>query len=315
MRRYAKIIPQFWIGETGRKLREAGSDALLVALYLLSNPHANMLGLYYLPTSLIAHETGLTPQGASEGLRRAIEAGFCLYDGSSEMVFVLEMARYQVADQLVSTDKQCAGIQREYDALPNNPFFAAFYEKYAKAFHLTFSRDNSRPSEGSSKAHRSQEQEQEQEIEKNLLSRSEPKAGSDRERTFAKTDEFGQAVQDIWKYYCLKLGRSKLAKLTEKRMALATARLKECHADAREPKLESAVAVMKLCIDRLSSNPWHNGANPAGKKYLDWEILFRSREQFEKWLNDENFCEPTRFEIPGNGTHPVMTTPRVGIPA
>jgi hypothetical protein len=59
MRNYAKIAPQFWIGNTGRKLRDAGSEALLVALYLLSSPHANMLGLYYLPRPFIAHETGL----------------------------------------------------------------------------------------------------------------------------------------------------------------------------------------------------------------------------------------------------------------
>ena len=177
MRRYAKISPQFWIGDTGRKLRDAGHDALLVALYLLSNPHANMLGLYYIPESLIAHETGLTPEGASEALQRAIDAGFCAYDGSSEMVFVHEMARYQIADQLVANDKQCAGIQREYNGLPNNPFLAAFYEKYAKAFHLKTRRENQRPSEGASEAHRSQEQEQEQEQEK--ISSSEPEAGSD----------------------------------------------------------------------------------------------------------------------------------------
>jgi hypothetical protein len=165
MRRYAKITPQFWIGETGRKLRDAGHEALLVALYLLTNPHANMLGLYYIPTSLIAHETGLTPEGALEGLQRAIDAGFCAYDGSSEMVFVHEMARYQIANQLVPTDKQCSGIQREYEGLPSNPFLAAFYEKYANAFHLTRRRENQRPSEGTSMPHRSQEQEQDQDIE------------------------------------------------------------------------------------------------------------------------------------------------------
>src|SRR5437667_491378 len=59
MRGYAKISPQFWIGDTGRKLRDAGQEAMLVGLYLLSNPHANMLGLYYLPKLFIAHETGL----------------------------------------------------------------------------------------------------------------------------------------------------------------------------------------------------------------------------------------------------------------
>jgi hypothetical protein len=169
MRRYAKISPQLWIGDTGRQLRNAGPEALLVALYLLSNPHANMLGLYYLPTSLIAHETGLAAEGASKGLQGAIEAGFCSYDESSEMVFVHEMARYQIADQLATTDKQCTGIQRQYDALPNNPFLAMFYKKYANAFHLATRRENRRVSEGASMTHRSQEQEQEQDQDLNTF--------------------------------------------------------------------------------------------------------------------------------------------------
>lgn len=163
MRGYAKISPQFWIGDTGRKLRDAGQEAMLVGLYLLSNPHANMLGLYYLPKLFIAHETGLELEGASKGLRRATEAAFCAYDESSETVFVYEMARYQIADQLEPTDKQCAGIQREYDGLPNNPFLSAFYEKYTEAFHLKTRRGNGRPSEGASMPLRSQEQEHEQE--------------------------------------------------------------------------------------------------------------------------------------------------------
>jgi hypothetical protein len=177
MRRYAKISPQFWIGDTGRKLRESGHETLLVALYLLSNPHANMLGLYYLPTSLIAHETGLTQEEALKGLRRAIEAGFCGYDDRSEMVFVHEMARYQIADHLAPADKQCAGIQREYEALANNAFLGMFYDKYVEAFHLTKRRDQRRPLEGASEAHRSQEQEQEQE----KASSSEQKTSSDKE--------------------------------------------------------------------------------------------------------------------------------------
>ena len=165
------------MGATGRKLREAGPETMLVALYLLSNPLSNMIGLYYLPKLLISHETGLGQEGASEGLRRAIEEGFCAYDESSEMVFVYEMARYQIADQLEPSDKQCAGIQREYEGLPDNPFLAMFYEKYAKAFNLKTRRENARASEGASKPLRCQEQEQEQEQEKNIT--SELKSSSD----------------------------------------------------------------------------------------------------------------------------------------
>lgn len=90
MRDYAKVGPKFWIGATGKKLRAAGPEAQIVALYLMTSPHANMLGLYYIPKMFIAHETGLGLEAASKGLQRGIEAGFCEYDEASEMVWVIE---------------------------------------------------------------------------------------------------------------------------------------------------------------------------------------------------------------------------------
>lgn len=49
MRDYAKISPKFWIGETGREMRELGLPARALAFYLMTSPHSNMLGIYYLP--------------------------------------------------------------------------------------------------------------------------------------------------------------------------------------------------------------------------------------------------------------------------
>ena len=167
MREYGKVAPQFWVGDTGKKLRKAGAEAQVVALYLMTCPHANMLGLYYVPIMYIAHETGLGMEGASKGLQRAIEAGFCEYDEASEVVWVHEMAKYQIAKELAPTDKRSKGVQNEYDALPANPYLARFFEKYRVAFRLTKKRGGASPSEAPSMPLASQEQEQEQEQEKN----------------------------------------------------------------------------------------------------------------------------------------------------
>ncbi len=45
---------------------------------------------------------------------------------------------------------------------------------------------------------------------------------------------------------------------------------------------------MKVAIDRFSADPFHNAENAGGKKYLDWELLCRSREKFMYWLDDGN---------------------------
>jgi hypothetical protein len=173
VREYAKLGPTFWTGETGKELRRRGSEGVIVALYLVSSPHSNMLGLYYQPVLYMAHETGLGIEGASKGLRDCIEVGFCRYDAITEMVFVPEMAAWQIADELKATDKRCPGIQKDYDALPENPFLAAWFERYARPFHLKRGRTPKPPKEvekpevqqAPSMPHRSQEQEQEQEQE------------------------------------------------------------------------------------------------------------------------------------------------------
>ncbi|WP_409050551.1 replication protein [Salmonella enterica] len=165
MRDYAKVSPQFWMGKSGRELRKAGPEAQVVALYLMTSPHANMLGLYYLPVLFMSHETGLPLEGALKGLKSAIEAGFCSYDEPSEMVWVHEMAAYQVGRALKPTDNQCAGVRREYAALPDNPFLSAFYERYKTDYHLNVKREIERGLEGAPEGLGSQEQEQEQEQE------------------------------------------------------------------------------------------------------------------------------------------------------
>lgn len=163
MREYAKVAPTFWSGETGKALRKRGTEGPLVALYLMSAPGSNMLGLYYQPVLFMAHETGLGVEGARKGLQDCIDVGFCLYDEDTEMVFVIEMAKWQVADSLKATDNRCAGLQREYESVPECPFLGLFHDRYAAAFHLTRRRSPKGEIEAPPKPLPSQEQEQEQE--------------------------------------------------------------------------------------------------------------------------------------------------------
>ncbi|EEZ6616373.1 hypothetical protein DBU22_002422 [Escherichia coli O21] len=169
MRDYGKVSPHFWIGRTGKELRQAGPESQLVALYLLTSPHANMIGLYYMPLAFLSHETGLTMEGAKKGLNSAIKAGFCKYDEHSEMVWVIEMATHQIGEALKPGDKRCTGVQNEYNKVSDNLFLSEFYEKYSKQFNMTCPRSSELQipdvNEGALKGLASQEQEQEQEKE------------------------------------------------------------------------------------------------------------------------------------------------------
>jgi hypothetical protein len=141
MREYAKLAPTFWTGRTGRALKKHGPEAVVVALYLVSSPHSNMLGLFYQPMLYLVEETGLTQEGASKGLQACIAAGFCSYDTETKTVWVHEMAAWQIDDQLSTGDKRCKGVQRDYDGLPDNLFLAAFFDRYSAAFNMTKRRE------------------------------------------------------------------------------------------------------------------------------------------------------------------------------
>lgn len=168
MRDYATVSPVFWTGQTGRRLKALGPDAMLVALYLVTSPHSNAMGMFYLPVLYISHETGLTMEGASEALRRGEKAGFCAYDQDAEVVWVFEMARFQIGQALSPKDNRVKWVNEEYAKLPKCKFLKDFFDKYASAFHLKEARGEGQkqsPLEAPSKPLQSQDQEQEQEQE------------------------------------------------------------------------------------------------------------------------------------------------------
>lgn len=160
MRDYARVAPDFWIGETGRELR-GDKDAQILAAYLMTCPSANMIGMYYLPITTIAHDTGLSKEGASKALRRLSEAQFACYDAPSEWVFVREMAHFQIGEPLSPGDKRVIGVRNELLRHRKCIFVKDFLERYRDSYHL----HDISPFQAPSKPLPSQEQEQAQDIE------------------------------------------------------------------------------------------------------------------------------------------------------
>jgi hypothetical protein len=158
----------------------------MLALYLLTCPHANMLGIYYLPIAYIVHDAEMNTDAVTDALEKLNEIGFCTYDDQAEYVWVHEMAIHQISDQLEERDKRVKAVNDIYHSLPELIFLNNFYKKYKDIFHLQPRKEESsgyqdeildknpttpvvneenHPFEGASKALRSQEQEQEQEQE------------------------------------------------------------------------------------------------------------------------------------------------------
>ncbi|HYC01635.1 MAG TPA: hypothetical protein VEC57_21065 [Candidatus Limnocylindrales bacterium] len=135
MRPYATVSPLFWTGATGKRLRK-DPDAQRVAFYLITSPHSHQSGLYYLPMMYLCHEVGISPEGASKALRSLSEDGFCVYDETSEWIWVKEMAAWQIGQGLQASDKRCKGVQQYLLTVPELPFIAEFIARYGDDFHL-----------------------------------------------------------------------------------------------------------------------------------------------------------------------------------
>jgi hypothetical protein len=168
LRDYGVVSPQFWIGDTGKSLR-GDMPAQIVALYLMTSPHANMIGVFYCPLDTIAKETGMSLEGASEALQRLIEAQFCTFDAKSEEVFVHRMAAFQIGEQLEAKDNRCKGVARELERVMAHGLKAAFRALYSVAFHLPEpapkAPPGAPPTEAPPKPLRSQKQEQKKDQE------------------------------------------------------------------------------------------------------------------------------------------------------
>ena len=293
MARYRKIDTRMWGDGKFRNLSSPAVSGKYLWIFLLTGPHTtNLPGLFRAGEMAMAEELGWSLEGFREGFGELFREGLVRADWSARVVWIPNAIKYNPPDN----PNVVKGWRDSWDEVPECQLKAEAYEAlkgfterlgegFAKAFR-----------EGCAKGLANQEQEQEQEQDINTFPQTSfagPNEVLSAERNHSKPNEAQteRAVLEVWAYYVLTLNRSAQTTLTETRKRMARARLKECFARVREPQLENAANVMKLCVDRLKVSKWHNGNNPGCKKYLTWEILFRSREQFEKWINDENFCE------------------------
>lgn len=134
MRKFASVPPRIW--QADLKAVRGDLEAIAVHYHLTTSGHANMLGLYYVPVAYIAHEMGISQEGASKGLLTLIKVDICAYDFERDLVWVCEMASDQVAPQLSPKDKRVKGIAEQLAMLPICPATLGFYRKYRLPFHL-----------------------------------------------------------------------------------------------------------------------------------------------------------------------------------
>lgn len=135
MRDYGRVYFRFWTQGTGKQLR-GDPEAQVVATYLMTCAHSNMIGLYRLELGLVALETGLTREAVVRCMGRLEQIGFALYDDGAEIVYMPHGAKYQLGRLLSDKDRNVDGVENLLDEFAGHPFYDLFVEAYKGPYRL-----------------------------------------------------------------------------------------------------------------------------------------------------------------------------------
>jgi hypothetical protein len=120
MANYYRVDPNFWKAER----RRWTDREKLLGIYLLTCPHRNLEGLYWLPKAYIAADLGWPSRAVEEALSALVDADFAAYDDQAEVVFVLKSLEHQAP----KSEKQVTGAVSSLAKVPASSLFDAFLE-------------------------------------------------------------------------------------------------------------------------------------------------------------------------------------------
>jgi hypothetical protein len=114
---YSRISARFWIDTKGW-----GERNQLVALYLLTNTHSTMEGLYHLPLGYLCADLSLTAKQAAAALAFIEKAGVVSYDPDAEVVFVRKALKHGAP----KTKNHITGAVNRLRSVPWSPLWDEF---------------------------------------------------------------------------------------------------------------------------------------------------------------------------------------------
>lgn len=162
MRDYGKVQTTFWTSQDTSTMSDTGR---MLALYLLTSPHSNILGCFHLPIGYVCEDLKWAPTRVEEGFAELFDKGFATHDKASKWVVMHAYLKWNP----IENPNQGISAGRLFEQIPDRstvkPALAAALRKFAKHFPRSILDDFETVGERLSKPFRNQEQEQEQEQE------------------------------------------------------------------------------------------------------------------------------------------------------
>jgi|GEM_PF-858701 len=144
--RYSKIFVKIWHSKDFRTLSEEGK---MLFLYLLTSPHRNMGGYYYLPLPYICFDTGLTEERVAKAFEELKNNDMAIYDYSAQVVLIKKWFCYNQ----IENENQAKGLNKQLAEIPKSQLFEYFadcvreYCKYFETILKGFDKPFQNPSE------------------------------------------------------------------------------------------------------------------------------------------------------------------------
>jgi len=119
---YRTVDTSIW---TDPKFKTLCVEEKLVFLYLITNNHAHVSGIYYLPRILVTLETGLSDTSYDMVCDTLSKRDIVCFDPVLDVVWVKNMLRYQGRG-----DKNHRSAAKQLTTLHNSPLIDAFLDFY-----------------------------------------------------------------------------------------------------------------------------------------------------------------------------------------
>lgn len=158
MREYGKIHGRFWTSGTIRSLTD---DGRILAAYLLTTNHANMLGCFYMPAGYVAEDLKWGIERVREGFAELFHKGFATFSEGSSWVVIHTFLKW---NQLENPNVVKAAVKL-FDQIPDDCGLKPLLARFIKEYESRFPVDKLNRFETVSKPYRKQEPEPEQEPE------------------------------------------------------------------------------------------------------------------------------------------------------
>jgi len=144
--RYSKVFVKIWHSKDFRTL---SGEAKMLFLYLLTSPHRNMGGFYYLPFTYLCFDVGLDENRVAKAFEELEDRGMAVYDKDAQVVLIKKWFYYNP----IENENQAKGLNKQLAEIPKSKLFESFvtyvkeYCKYTETILKGFDIPFSNPSE------------------------------------------------------------------------------------------------------------------------------------------------------------------------